>query len=107
MDKIQKDLLEQVAGIHEIPTGAYSLRVNGKLHGKNSSENIEIVQKTDKPGIDIYVKAGTKNESMHIPVILSQTGLKELVGHTPLQVVMGAITGIIVAIVIAFVYGIF
>lgn len=79
MDKIQKDLLEQVAGIHEIPTGAYSLRVNGKLHGKNSSENIEIVQKTDKPGIDIYVKAGTKNESMHIPVILSQTGLKELV----------------------------
>ena len=79
MDKIQQDLLEQVAGIHEIPTGAYSLRVNGKLHGKNSSENIEIVQKTDRPGIDIYVKAGTKNESMHIPIILSQTGLKELV----------------------------
>ncbi len=79
MDKIQKNLLEQVAGIHEIPSGAYSLRVNGKLHGKNSSENIEIVSKTDKPGIDIYVKAGTKNESMHIPVILSQTGLKELV----------------------------
>ena len=79
MDKIQQNLLEQVAGIHEVPTGAYSLRINGKLHGKNSSENIEIVQKTDKPGIDIYIKAGTKNESMHIPVILSQTGLKELV----------------------------
>lgn len=79
MDKIQQNLLEQVAGIHEVPAGAYSLRVNGKLHGKNSSENIEIVQKTDKPGIDIYIKAGTKNESMHIPVILSQTGLKELV----------------------------
>lgn len=79
MDKIQQNLLEQVAGIHEVPTGAYSLRINGKLHGKNSSENIEIVQKTDKSGIDIYIKAGTKNESMHIPVILSQTGLKELV----------------------------
>ena len=79
MDKIQQNLLEQVAGIHEVPAGAYSLRINGKLHGKNSSENIEIVQKTDKPGIDIYIKAGTKNESMHIPVILSQTGLKELV----------------------------
>ena len=79
MDKIQHNLLEQVAGIHEVPAGAYSLRINGKLHGKNSSENIEIVQKTDKPGIDIYIKAGTKNESMHIPVILSQTGLKELV----------------------------
>ena len=79
MDKIQMDLLEQVAGIHEVPEGAYSLRINGKLHGKNSSENIEIVTKDDKSGIDIYIKAGTKNESVHIPVILSQTGLKELV----------------------------
>ena len=79
MDKIQKKLLEEVAGLHEVPQGAYSLRVNGSLYGKNSSENIEIVQKTDKPGIDIYVKAGTKKESLHIPVILSQSGLKELV----------------------------
>ena len=79
MDKIQKKLLEEVAGLHDVPQGAYSLRVNGSLYGKNSSENIEIVQKTDKPGIDIYVKAGTKKESLHIPVILSQSGLKELV----------------------------
>lgn len=79
MDKIQQDLLREVAGIHEVPEGAYSLRINGKLHGKNSSENISIVTKEDKPGIDIYIKAGTKNESVHIPVILSQTGLKELV----------------------------
>jgi Fe-S cluster assembly scaffold protein SufB len=79
MDKIQLDLLEQVAGIHQVPEGAYSLRINGKLYGKNSSENIDIVAKTDKPGIDIYIKPGTKNESLHIPVILSQTGLKELV----------------------------
>ena len=79
MDKIQQNLLEQVAGIHEVPEGAYSLRINGKLHGKNSSENIQIVAKEDKPGIDIYIKAGTKNESLHIPVILSQSGLKELV----------------------------
>ena len=79
MDKIQQNLLEQVAGIHEVPEGAYSLRINGQLHGKNSSENIEIVRKEDKPGIDIYIKKGTKNESVHIPVILSQSGLKELV----------------------------
>ncbi len=79
MDKIQQTLLEEVAGLHEMPEGAYSLRVNGKLHGKNSSENIEIVKKEDKAGIDIYIKAGTKNESLHIPVILSQTGIKELV----------------------------
>ena len=79
MDKIQKELLSQIAGIHEVPEGAYSLRINGALYGKNSSENIVIEKKEDKPGIDIYIKAGTKNESLHIPVILSQTGLKELV----------------------------
>ncbi len=79
MDNIQKHLLEQVADLHDVPQGAYSLRINGALHGKNSSENIEIVKKEDKPGIDIYVKAGTKKESVHIPVLLSQTGLKELV----------------------------
>ena len=79
MDAIEKNLLEQITGLHEVPQGAYSLRINGALHGKNSSENIEIVKKEDKPGIDIYVKAGTKNESVHIPVLLSSTGLKELV----------------------------
>ena len=79
MDKIQKELLSQIAGIHEVPEGAYSLRINGQMYGKNSSENIIIEKKEDKPGIDIYIKAGTKKESLHIPVILSQTGLKELV----------------------------
>ncbi len=81
MDKIQSSLLEKIADIHSVPQGAYSLRINGKLEGKNSSENIKIVTKTeaDKPGIDIYIKEGTKNESLHIPVLISQTGIKELV----------------------------
>ena len=79
MDNIQKRLLEEVADLHDVPQGAYSLRINGNLYGKTSSDTIEIVAKTDKPGIDIYIKPGTKNESLHIPVILSQSGLKELV----------------------------
>ena len=79
MDAIQKNLLEQITGLPEVPQGASSLRINGSLHGKNSSENIEIVKKEDKPGIDIYIKAGTKNESVHLPVLLSSTGIKELV----------------------------
>lgn len=79
LNKIEQNLLKAIADIHEVPQGAYSLRVNGKLEGKNSSENIEIVKKEDKPGIDIYIKDGTKNESVHIPVLLSSTGLKELV----------------------------
>ena len=79
MDQIQKNLLEQVADLHDVPQGAYSLRINGQLHGKNDSENITIVKKEDLPGIDIYVKSGTKNESLHIPVLLSRSGLKEVV----------------------------
>ena len=79
LDSIKKNLLEQVADLHEVPAGAYSLRVDGKLYGKSDSENIKIVAKQDKPGIDIFVKAGTKKESLHIPVLLAQSGLKELV----------------------------
>ena len=79
LDAIQKNLLMQVADIHEVPAGAYSLRVNGQMIGRRSSANIDIVKKEDKPGIDIYIKPGTKNESVHIPVLLAETGLKELV----------------------------
>ncbi|MDD3368598.1 MAG: SufD family Fe-S cluster assembly protein [Lachnospiraceae bacterium] len=79
MDAIEKNLLEQVADIHGVPEGAYNIRANGKSAGRNVTANIDIVTKEDKPGIDIFIKAGTKNESVHIPVILSQAGLQESV----------------------------
>ena len=79
MNQIQKDLLEQIAGIHEVPQGAYNIRMNGEGAARNTTENIDIVTKEDKPGIDIIIKPNTKNESVHIPVILSQTGLTDLV----------------------------
>ena len=79
MDEIQKNLLLQVADLHEIPAGAYNIRANGQAAGRRSTEHIEIVTKEYKPGIDIYIKPGTKKESVHIPVLMSQTGLKELV----------------------------
>ena len=79
MDEIQKQLLSEIAGLHEVPQGAYNFRVNGALDSRAVTENISIVTKEDKPGIDIFVKDGTKNESVHIPVVLSQTGLKESV----------------------------
>lgn len=79
MDEIQKHLLSEIAGLHEVPSGAYNLRINGEGAGRNTTANIDIVNKTDKPGIDIYVKSGTKSESLHIPVLLSQTGLEDLV----------------------------
>jgi Fe-S cluster assembly scaffold protein SufB len=79
LDHIQKNLLQQVADIHEVPEGAYSLRVDGDTFDAKSTEHIEIVKKTDKPGIDIYIKPGTKKESLHIPVLLAKSGIKELV----------------------------
>jgi Fe-S cluster assembly scaffold protein SufB len=79
MDAIQKNLLSEIADLHAVPDGAYNIRANGEAAGRRSTEHIEIVPKEDKPGIDIIIKPGTKNESVHIPVIISQSGLKDLV----------------------------
>ena len=79
MDAIERELLKQVADIESIPVGAFNIRANGALESRNTTANIDIVTKQDKPGIDIFVKTGTKNESMHIPVIISKSGLKDLV----------------------------
>ena len=76
---IEKGLLHEVAELDSLPFGAYNIRADGKAAGRNTTANIDIVSKTDKPGIDIIIKPGTKNESVHIPVIISQTGLKDLV----------------------------
>ena len=79
MNKIESHMLEAVADMHSVPTGAYSIRKNGEGVEKRSTENIIIEQKKDKPGIDITIKPGTKNESVHIPVIITETGIEELV----------------------------
>ncbi|MCR5684078.1 MAG: SufD family Fe-S cluster assembly protein [Lachnospiraceae bacterium] len=79
MDDIQKRLLEEVADLHEIPTGAYNIRSNGAGAGRRSTEHIEITTKEDKPGINITIKDGTVRESVHIPVIISESGLTESV----------------------------
>jgi len=79
LDAIQKDLLEKVADLHEVPQGAYNIRANGQAAARSTTANIDIVTKTDKPGIDIIIKPFTKNESVHIPVVISQTGHTEMV----------------------------
>ena len=79
LDEIQMHILQEVADLHTIPEGAYNIRSNGALAGRNTTANIDIVSKPDGSGIDIHIKPGTKNESVHIPVVLSQSGLKDLV----------------------------
>lgn len=79
MDAIQKRILMEVAGLESTPAGAYNIRANGKSAARNVTANINIVSKEDGSGIDIFIKPHTVNESVHIPVVLSESGLKEVV----------------------------
>ena len=79
MEQMDWKILKEIAELEKTPQGAYNFRVNGTLDARQVTANIDIASKTDKPGIDITVKPGTKGESVHIPVVLSQTGLKDVV----------------------------
>jgi len=80
LDLIAKGLLQQVAGLDELPAGgAFNIRLNGRTAARSSNPNVHIIPKTDKPGINILIKPGTKNETIHIPVVISESGVKESV----------------------------
>ena len=79
MDEIQKRILREVADLHDVPEGAYNIRANGKSAGRASTTNIEIIPREDGQGLTIKIKPGTKNESVHIPVVMSESGIKETV----------------------------
>lgn len=79
MDEIQERILMEVADLHGVPEGAYNIRANGKLDSRSTTANIDITTKQDVSGIDIRIKPGTKNESVHIPVVVSESGLKDMV----------------------------
>lgn len=79
MDQIQQRILEEVAGLHEVPEGAYNIRADGQTAARSTTANIDIISKEDGSGIDIRIRPGTKRESVHIPVVLSRSGLKEVV----------------------------
>ncbi len=79
LDEIQKRIIAEVADLHEVPLGAYNFRANSKLAGRNTTANIDIVSKEDGSGIDIRIRPGTKHESVHIPVVISESGISETV----------------------------
>lgn len=79
LDAIEMNLLKSIADIEKTPMGAYNIRENGKGIARQTTSNIDIVTKQDKPGIDIIIKPNTKNESVHIPVILTQGGFNDVV----------------------------
>ena len=79
INKVDTDLLNEISNVDDLKKGAYNIRKNGKGIERQETENIKIKTKEDKPGIDIYVKDNTKFEFVHIPVILTESGLNDLV----------------------------
>lgn len=79
LDKISKDLLEKIANLHDIPTGAVSFRKDGKTQVMRSSTNIEIEKKQDGSGINVYIHSSCQHEACHIPVVITENGLFDLV----------------------------
>lgn len=79
MNNIELKLLEKIADLHKIPSGAFNIRKNGSPLERNSTKDILINPKSDKSGIDIIVKAGVKNKSVHIPVIITVGGINDMV----------------------------
>ena len=79
LDGIQKRLLMEIADLHGVPEGAFNIRANGESAARASTAHIEIIPKPEGNGIDIHIAPNTKNESVHIPVVLTKTGLKEVV----------------------------
>ena len=79
LNEVQKRLIAEVADLHKVPMGAYNFRANSALAGRNTTANIDIRSKENGSGIDIEIKPGTKNESVHIPVVISESGIKETV----------------------------
>lgn len=79
MNKIDKEMLHVISDIEGNLSGAYNIRKNGKLVERKVTETVDIVTKQDKPGIDIFVKENVKNETVHIPVIITESGLTDVV----------------------------
>ena len=73
IDSIGQQILAEVADLHDTPAGAYNFRVNSQLAGRHTTDHIDIMTKEGLPGIDIFIKPGTKNESVHIPVVVKET----------------------------------
>lgn len=82
LNSLDKDMLQKVADLHEIPQGAFNIRKNGAGVQRNTTANIDIITKVDQPGIDVIVKPYTKGESVHIPVIVTEENINDLVYNT-------------------------
>ena len=80
MDELLSGLLRSIADITDVPTvGAYNIRKDGEGISRRSTETVQIEPKTDKPGIDIRVMPFSKAEKVHIPVVITKSGVNDVV----------------------------
>ncbi len=79
LEKQEVEVLNKITNIKMIESCAFNLRRNGKLFAKKTTDNINIIGKTDSEGIDIVVKPNTKKENVFIPVLVSESGLSDKV----------------------------
>ncbi|HZK43695.1 MAG TPA: SufD family Fe-S cluster assembly protein [Syntrophomonadaceae bacterium] len=82
LNNVDRDLLNSIIGLKQVPQGAINIRKDGEAVIRNSSPNITITTFPDKPGIIVDVKPGTKNESVHVPVLLTSSGFNDQVYNT-------------------------
>ena len=80
LNETVRGVLDHISETHEFPAeAALNIRVDGQKAERRNTKNIEIVTKTDKDGIDIFIAPGTKHGSVHIPVVLTRSGFKDKV----------------------------
>ena len=79
LDNVTEGVLDVINDNKFSQTGAFNLRENGTSICHGDSEHIKIKKKTDKPGIDIYIDGKTDGEAVYIPVVLSKSGMTDLV----------------------------
>ncbi len=81
-NNIDWELLGEITELTEMPQGAINIRKDGQAILRHSSPNIKITSFTDKPGITVEIKAGTKDETVHVPVLLTSSGFQDKVYNT-------------------------
>lgn len=79
LSDVQKALLRELTGTSDFSGGAYNIRANGASAGRQSTDNIRIEPKEGGSGLDVYIAPGTRHDHVHIPVVMTDSGLKETV----------------------------
>ncbi len=82
LNKLDMDLLNTIANLNEVPSGAINIRLNGAAVIRQSSPNISVGPNADGTGLTVAIKPGTQGETVHVPVVLTQAGLQDKVYNT-------------------------